>query len=197
MARRKKAKKPSRSSNHFRIIAGTWRGRKLSFPNAEGLRPTPDRVRETVFNWLQGNLYQARVLDLFAGSGALGLEALSRGASELVMVEKASHVACQLQENIAILQANASVVKDDALTSLKTFSAPFDVIFLDPPYRKDLLVPVLSLIKDADLLTEQGCIYLEHEQEVSLESAFEGFRIVKSTKAGQVRSFLLEHHHGG
>lgn len=197
MARKKIAKKPSRQSNHFRIIAGAWRGRKLSFPDAEGLRPTPDRVRETVFNWLQGHLYQARVLDLFAGSGALGFEALSRGACELTMVEKSPQVARQLQNNKATLQADdASIVNEDALSFLKKSTAPFDLIFLDPPYRKNLLVPVLALINEADVLAAGGYIYLEHEQEANLASLGDDFHIVKSTQAGQVRSFLLEYNDG-
>lgn len=169
----------------------------MPFPDAEGLRPTPDRVRETVFNWLQGSLYQARVLDLFAGSGALGFEALSRGAAELIMVEKAPHVVRQLQANIATLHASsvASVIKDDALSFLKQPQSPFDVIFLDPPYRKDLLAPVLSLVKESALLAENGYIYLEHEQEANLEASIDGFRILKSTKAGQVKGLLLETSH--
>ena len=125
-----------RAPNRIRIIGGTHRGRRLAFPDAAGLRPTPDRVRETLFNWLMPHLPGARCLDLFAGSGALGLEAVSRGAREVVLVDANPAVVKSLQENLRLLgeTERARVIRSDALAFLrKETDAPFDIVFLDPP----------------------------------------------------------------
>ena len=130
-------------NNLLRIIGGEWRSRKLKFADVPGLRPTPDRVRETLFNWLQWHVPGARCLDLFAGSGALGLEALSRGARDVVMVEKHPAAAQALRDNLTLLGArNARLVHDDALRYLGRVTVAFDLIFLDPPFRQMLLEPV-------------------------------------------------------
>jgi 16S rRNA (guanine966-N2)-methyltransferase len=188
--------KARKSSNRLRIIGGQWRSRQLSFVEAPGLRPTPDRIRETLFNWLQGDVASARCLDLFAGSGAIAFEALSRHAAEVVLVEMHPKAARQLRDNLQLLEngdvSRGKVVNADALNFLKRDSKPFDLIFLDPPYRKGLLPQVLDLIIGKRLLTERGLIYLEHEAEESFDWSVWGLAIRKRSKAGQVMGYLLE-----
>lgn len=197
MMRKKPASQPHKgSSNLLRIIGGEWRSRRLSFAAAPGLRPTPDRVRETLFNWLQMQVPGSRCLDLFAGSGALGFEALSRGAREVVMVEKHPAAAQALRDNIALLGAqNAVLVNDDAFRFLRSLSGveAFDLIFLDPPYRKNLLEPVLESIFAQSLLAPGGMVYLEQEVEADTDFARFGLQIHRETGAGQVQSLLLRH----
>lgn len=147
-------------SQQLRIIGGQWRSRRLRFPAVDGLRPTMDRVRETVFNWLQHDIAGARALDAFAGSGALGFEALSRGAKEVVFLEKHPTAALQLRENLEILQAtNAQVWAGDALLWLQQNPEPFDLVFLDPPFGKDLLQPAIDALR----LLPGALVYVEHE----------------------------------
>lgn len=154
------------SANQVRIIAGRHRGRRLHFVPGRGLRPTPDRVRETLFNWLQGQVPGARCLDLFAGSGALGLEALSRGARYLCAVEQNRLAAQRLRDNIAQLheESVAEVVQLDALRLLKTTpEAPFDIVFLDPPFADTLLPAVCGLLEQHGWLADGAFIYLEQD----------------------------------
>ncbi len=180
------------SNQLLRIIGGEWRSRRLAFADAPHLRPTPDRVRETLFNWLQGRIAGARCLDLFAGSGALGFEALSRGAKQVVMVEKHAVAANCLRQNIQVLQATgAQLIHDDALRYLQRETTSFDLIFLDPPFRQDLLPKVLNLIHTRGLLHGDGLIYLEQEAEAQLALSEFGLAVYRQTKAGQVQSLLL------
>lgn len=154
------------SANQVRIIAGRHRGRRLHFLPGRGLRPTPDRVRETVFNWLQGEVSGARCLDLFAGSGALGLEALSRGAGYLCAVEQNRLAAQRLRDNIAQLreESAAEVVQVDALRLLKIPpEAPFDIVFLDPPFADALLPAVCGLLEEHGWLASEALLYLEQD----------------------------------
>jgi 16S rRNA (guanine966-N2)-methyltransferase len=199
---RKKQGKPPGQSNLVRIIGGKWRGRKLKFVNAPGLRPTPDRVRETLFNWLQAHIGEAKCLDLFAGSGAIGFEALSRGASNVIFVEKNRRAFAQLNENIALLNAeNASLLHADAFRFLKqqgkagsksdAESEVFDIIFLDPPFRKGHARELLALIQKQQLLAQEGMIYLEHERDEDVNVQDFGLKDYKQTDAGQVISRLL------
>lgn len=194
MAKRKKSNQSQQSKNKgvIRIIAGQWRGRKLPVVHVEGLRPTPDRVRETLFNWLQGSLYQARCLDLFAGSGAISFEALSRGVGEVVIVENHPKAAQQLADNIKLLNAEGSTLKNiDAYQYLKSESKPFDIIFLDPPFRKGHLENILDQILEQNLLVKEGLVYLEQESENLLDLSRWNLKINKQTKAGQLDAFLL------
>jgi 16S rRNA (guanine966-N2)-methyltransferase len=191
--KKKKQSKPAKTTNNtLRIIGGQWRSRKLVFNDAPNLRPTPERIRETLFNWLQGRIHGTRCLDLFAGSGALGLEALSRGASEVVFVESIAHVTRQLESNLALLKANARVIHGNAQSYLEATTQPFDIIFLDPPFRQGLLTPILEIISDRHLLTHNGLIYLEQEAEetINWQEKF-NLETLKETKAGQVKSYLL------
>ena len=191
MHRNKKNSKKA-SSNTLRIIGGRWRSRKLNFITAPNLRPTPDRVRETLFNWLQSSIANARCLDLFAGSGALGLEALSRGASCVIFIEKHRAAAKQLEQNLSLLKAENTLENTDAESYLLKADKPFDIIFLDPPFRNNLLPNILNSITEQQLLKANGLVYLEHEKEQSYDWEIWGLRVLKETKAGQVKSYLLK-----
>jgi 16S rRNA (guanine966-N2)-methyltransferase len=139
----------TRIPNTLRIVGGRWRGRKLAFPPLESIRPTPDRVRETVFNWLQFDIDGARCLDLFAGSGALGFESLSRGAAHTVFVEREAKIGRYLRDTLAHLQAaNAEVVVTDAVHWLQRAGSPFDVVFLDPPFASGILPEVCRRLEE-------------------------------------------------
>ena len=151
-------------ANQVRVIAGQWRGRRLEFPDLPGLRPTPDRVRETLFDWLAPVLPGARCLDLFAGSGALGIEALSRGAAEAVLVEPQPLAVRALRENLTRLKAeNARVEMADALVWLRQPATPFEIVLLDPPFGQGLLEPVCVLLERNGWLADSAWIYLEAE----------------------------------
>jgi len=174
--------------NSVRIVGGELRRRVLRFPDSEGLRPTPDRVRETLFNWLGQELDGWHCLDLFAGSGALGFEAASRGAARVVMIEKAPRVLAALQENHALLGKPPAIElhRGDALQYLASAKAGFDLVFLDPPYHQgwlQKLAPKLDGILKAD-----GALYAEAEHEI--ESLGE-WRTVRHGKAGGVHYHLL------
>lgn len=175
-------------AGRLRIIGGEWRRRILPFPDAEGLRPTPDRVRETLFNWLGQDLSGLSCLDLFAGSGALGLEAASRGAGKVVLVEQNPRVADALKSNIRLLQAEGRVelVRQDALKFASLAPAVFDVVFLDPPYRQgwlDRLQPLLPGLLKAD-----AALYVEAEGPLE---TFGEWRTVRRGQAGQVFFHLM------
>lgn len=172
----------------MRINAGIWRSRLLKFPDAEGLRPTPDRVRQTVFNWLGQDLTGQVCLDVFAGTGAFGFEALSRNAKQLVMVEYSKSAAKALTQNQALLAAeNCQILNVDAIQFLASNQQKFDVIFCDPPYQKqwlDKLLPILS-----NHLTEGGVLYAEAEYEIEPNDQWQVF---KKSKAGNVFYHLLK-----
>lgn len=173
--------------NRLRIIGGRWRGRTLRFPNATGLRPTPDRVRETLFNWLMPVIDGARCLDLFAGSGALGLEAASRGAAEVVLVERDRRVAQWLRDQVAVLAAEGvSVVQADAFTYLNQAPRPFDIVFLDPPYRKGLIERSVQALEQGGWLAPGAHIYLEAEHELGVPPVPAGWEVLRSKQTGDV-----------
>lgn len=172
----------------LRIIGGHWRSRKLAFPAIEGLRPTPDRVRETLFNWLRDVVPGSRCLDLFAGSGALAFEALSRGAAEVVMVDQDVRIVDQLRKNIGLLHAQGALaVQADALTYLQGPPQPFDVVFIDPPYRLfDLLPTCCEQLENRGWLAPKAFIYLEAEAARGTPSLPDNWQIIRSKQAGQV-----------
>ncbi len=152
------------NSNQLRIIAGLWRGRKLGFPDIEGLRPTGDRVRETLFNWLAPEILNARCLDLFAGSGALGIEALSRGADVSLMIERDPKAAAQLKINLEALNAdNGRVLNVDALKFLQQGNAdsPYHIVFVDPPFQLKLWQTVIDALEQGNWLADNATIYIE------------------------------------
>ena len=155
----------------------------------EGLRPTPDRVRETLFNWLQNDIVGARCLDLFAGSGALGLEALSRGAARAVLVEKSPTAAQQLETHLRTLDCDdAVVVTMDAETFLQRGpgDARYDVVFLDPPFGQGLITTCTALLEDLDWLAPGARIYLESERDLALNKLPPDWNIDRKKTAGQV-----------
>ncbi len=175
-----------------RIIAGRLRHRRLSFPALPGLRPTPDRVRETLFNWLMPYLPGARCLDLFAGSGALGIEAASRGATAAVLVEQAPAAVAALRQNIDMLEVGqAQVVATDALVYLASPPTAFDIVFVDPPYASELLQTCLDGLAARQWLAPGALIYIEaaSEQAWSLPA---DWTLLRSKRAGQVGYHLAK-----
>ncbi|MDN3577856.1 16S rRNA (guanine(966)-N(2))-methyltransferase RsmD [Chitinimonas viridis] len=182
-----KTSKPVRGTNQLRIIGGEYRRRILPFPDSEGLRPTPDRVRETLFNWLGQELHGQRCLDLFAGSGALGFEAASRGAARVVMVEQARPVLQALRSNQQSLGAQAvDIVAADALAWLARCTEQFDVIFLDPPFAGDLLPKVLALLPP--IMAVDAHVYVE----TASWPVLSGWTRLREGKAGVVQYGLLQ-----
>ncbi len=167
MSSTRNAKVRPKSSNtgdpQVRIIGGQWRGRKLGFPKIDGLRPTGDRIRETLFNWLAGDLPAANCLDLFSGSGALGLEALSRGAKHATLLEFHPSAAAQLQSNLQLLNCDsAKVIHGDALSWLnKPADERFDVVFIDPPFSQDFWPEALQSLNLNNWLNVGAAIYIE------------------------------------
>lgn len=173
-------------NNRVRIIAGSWRGRKLAFPPVPGLRPTPDRVRETLFNWLDPVIRGRHCLDLFAGSGALGIEAASRGAAEVVLVEKQPRIVEGLREQLVLLNAmQVEVVQANVERYLSGSPRPFDIIFLDPPYREGRLPECMHTLETGGWLAAEAWIYLEAEH--GLVPDLPGnWTLHRSKQAGQV-----------
>ena len=199
MARRSPGKTTSKNSGsgRIRIIAGDWRGRKLPVADLPGLRPTSDRIRETVFNWLAPYIPGARVLDCFSGTGALSLEALSRGATEAVILEMATPAVKILKNNLALLKAsNGHVFGTDSLRFLsQPAEQPFDVIFLDPPFRQGLLEETCRLLSENNYLFADTIIYVEVEKELNPLPVPETWRLINSKKAGQISFNLLQVEH--
>ena len=178
----------------LRIVAGKWRSRLLDIADVPGLRPTSERIRETLFNWLAPRIAGARCLDLFAGTGALGLEALSRGAAETVFVEKSPIAAQTLRNNIEALDASvATVHMSDARDFLRGSNVGnFDIVFLDPPFATDMLDELCRLLDEVSIFAHGAQIYVEEDRnrpEVELPSRW---RVLKSKNAGNVRYSLVE-----
>ncbi|HKS34914.1 MAG TPA: 16S rRNA (guanine(966)-N(2))-methyltransferase [Enterobacteriaceae bacterium] len=186
-------KTSSAASGQIRLIGGQWRGRKLPVPDSPGLRPTTDRVRETLFNWLAPSMVDARCLDCFAGSGALGLEALSRYAARATLLEMERGVAQQLQKNLATLKAgNAQVVNTNTLAFLAQTGTPHDIVFVDPPFRKGLLEETLTLLESNGWLADDALIYVESEVENGLPPVPASWQLHREKVAGQV-AYRLYH----
>ena len=179
--------------NSVRIIAGAWRGRRIHFPDMPALRPTPDRVRETLFNWLQHSIADARVLDLFAGSGALGLEALSRGARQAVFVEQFPAAARALQEQLVRLGAapKGRILQMGAARYLRTPGERFDIAFLDPPFGTNALAEYIPLLDTGDWLKVGSLVYLENERSAGVPALPGHWELLKSKSAGEVGYHLV------
>lgn len=174
--------------NFIRIIGGSWRGRRVSFPDTPGLRPTPDRVRETLFNWLAPSIVDSRCLDLFAGSGALGLEALSRGAREVVFVEQAQLCARALQVELQRLGGTpkARVMELGAARFLRAPGEPFDVVFLDPPFGVGALAEYVPLLDAGGWVKAGALVYLESERAAGAPLLPPHWELLKAKSAGEV-----------
>ena len=184
----------SSRTSRIRIIGGKWRGRKVEVIDGEGLRPTPDRVRETLFNWLAPFCPGAMVLDCFAGSGALGLEAMSRGAGGLVLVEKQAAVLDCLRRLVAKLDTDAvDIVAGDALEAIAGFEQKFDIVFIDPPYnRPELRLQIWRQLEQSDLLRPGARIYFEWPRGENFELPSAELHWINRKSAGQVNYAIAE-----
>ena len=185
-------KNPQRG--RLRIVAGIWRSRLLEIADVPGLRPTAERIRETVFNWLTPHLAGARCLDLFAGTGALGLEALSRGAAEAVFVETSPLAASTLQKNIAALEATeATVRRADAVNYVQhPGTDQFDIIFLDPPFADDLHGNLCKLLNESSILAADALVYIEEDRAKPEVALPPNWQTLKTKSAGNVRYSLVK-----
>ena len=172
----------------LRIVAGKWRSRLLQIIDEPELRPTSERIRETLFNWLSPMTEGAQCLDLFAGTGALGIEALSRGASHVVFIEKSATVADAIRKNLSALEAtNAEVCQRDAIEYLKSADPkPFDIVFLDPPFESDMLSDSCSLLREKSWLMANAIVYLEQSRDTEKLALPDGWVVTQEKVAGKV-----------
>ncbi|MDO4250799.1 MAG: 16S rRNA (guanine(966)-N(2))-methyltransferase RsmD [Moraxella sp.] len=189
--KRHKSPKPT---NQVRIIGGQFKRRNLRFVDSDGLRPTPDRLRETLFNWLTRHLQGADVLDVCAGSGVLGFESLSRGANQAVLIEPIAAQATLLKEQATLfcVDDKLTIINTSAERALPTLKKPFDIIFIDPPYALNLWQPLLLLLQKHTLLHKNSLIYLEGDKplEELLDTPL-AVDVLKSGKFGQVYAYLI------
>jgi len=185
-----------KGNNRLRIIGGDWRGRRVEFAAVEGLRPTGDRIRETLFNWLMAVVPGAHCLDLFAGSGALSFEALSRGAESATLIDQSKLVTNELRTQLQILKCeNATVINGNSIRWLekqRSTSKQFDLIFLDPPFHKGLLNQSLSLLEDNELLKPDAMIYIESESNLSSLDIPINWTLHREKNSGQVTCSLYQ-----
>lgn len=193
---KKPTQKSTKAVNQVRIIGGQHKRRLLTFVDAQGLRPTPDRLKETLFNWLTGYLTDAKVLDACAGSGALGFEAVSRGAKTATLIEPNLAQAQMLKQNAKLLRLSdkLTIVSTDAISALNTMHDAFDIIFIDPPYALNLWQPILKNLLDNALIHADSKIYLEADKPLHSildDDTSAKFTLIKSTKVGQAMAYLL------
>ncbi|MEM1152826.1 MAG: 16S rRNA (guanine(966)-N(2))-methyltransferase RsmD [Pseudomonadota bacterium] len=185
--------KRSHQHNTLRIIGGQWRGRKLTFSPGKNLRPTPDRVRETLFNWLSASINGARCLDLFAGSGALGIEALSRGALSCDFVDNSAAAISQIRQHLNMLKTEQPMVcqamsADQFLTSIEL---PYDIVFLDPPFDQALLEPSCLQLYQKQLISDGGLVYAESHAKATATAVPESWELLRDKTAGDVHYRLF------
>ncbi len=192
MARRKQSGKSQ--AGRLRIVAGNWRSRLLDIADVEDLRPTGERIRETLFNWLAPTIEGSRCLDLFAGTGALGLEALSRGALEVVFVETSAVAVRQLRANVHVLDARgADVLNQDARAFLESEPGRrFDIVFLDPPFALDAVEETCRLLADTGHLADDALVYIEDDRARVVPPLPEGWRELRNKTTGNVRYRLVQ-----
>ncbi|MBL4583297.1 MAG: 16S rRNA (guanine(966)-N(2))-methyltransferase RsmD [Pseudomonadales bacterium] len=192
--------KPASTKNNggqVRIIGGRWRSRKIEFPGANGLRPTGDRIRETLFNWLQQDVIGARCLDLFAGSGVLGIEAISRGAAHCTFIDNYEPACSSLQQQLSTLNAEpaqANVVRNDALNWLKTTKPvnQFDIAFIDPPFAQDISASCCELLEASTVLSDNALIYVETQRRPAGQQTPDNWQQLRSKSSGQVTYSLYQ-----
>ncbi len=186
---RKSSKGPTAPPGRLRIVAGNWRSRVLEIADVPGLRPTSVRVRETLFNWLAPDVPGCRCLDLFAGTGALGLEALSRGAAEAVFVERSRPAVAALKRNVASLGAGGAKVHEaDAIRFLREYSGPpFDIVFLDPPFAGKPVDELCRLLDEAGAVSAGSRIYFEQDRNGPEPQLPDAWRLLRQGTAGNVR----------
>lgn len=197
--RSKATREKARPGGKLRIIGGEFRRRQLPVPNLPGLRPTPDRVRETLFNWLGQALYGKRVLDAFAGTGALGIEALSRGASRVDFIERDASAIAQLRDNLATLKADGgNVIREDVQTFLARppdADKPFDLVLLDPPFHQGLVDACCDALENGDWLAPQALIYVEAESTL-VPTVPDNWQLYRQTRAGETTARLYQRQDG-
>ena len=189
-----RAKRPGQTlPGRLRIVAGKWRSRLLQIIDEPGLRPTSERIRETLFNWLRPVTEGAGCLDLFAGTGALGIEALSRGAAFVVFVEKSAKLAAAIRKNLEELESmHAAVIQQDAMDYLRSAKpVPFDIVFLDPPFDAELLSEACSILQKRDLLAENAIVYLERSKDSDKPALPAGWAVTQEKVAGKVSYSLV------
>ena len=193
MATRQSKKRSKTGPGRLRIVAGNWRGRRLPVPDLPGLRPTPERVRETLYNWLMHWIPKKHCLDLYAGTGALGFEALSRGAASCTFVERNSDACRLLRQNAATLgAANATVLKADAKTQLAALPEnSIDLVFLDPPFEDSGINDLCRRIEQSGILGAGARVYVEQDIDAPPVELPNGWAVFKAGKAGRVRYSLL------
>lgn len=183
------------NNNQLRIIGGRWRGRRISFPDVQGLRPTGDRIRETLFNWLQNDIQDAHCLDLFSGSGALGFEALSRGAASVNLVDQNSEIIKYLHSTAEKLSVtNITLIHDNAPSkslTQKLANQQFSIVFIDPPFHHGLVEKCCAWLDESNLLFKDALIYIEAERELSPLPIPAHWEILKSKFAGKVGYHLV------
>lgn len=173
--------------NKLKIIGGKWRSRHIVFSETPGLRPTPARVRETLFNWLQYDIAGSHCLDLYAGSGALGFEAASRGAKKIVQVEQDKQACWQLKTNAHALTASqVKIVNSEVFRFLAGDPEIFDVAFLDPPFGKGLAVQTCQWLEDKEWLADKAKIYLESESNLSVQEIPDNWKLLREKQTGEV-----------
>lgn len=171
----------------LRIIGGKWRGRKLKILSVNDLRPTPDRVRETLFNWLAWHIQDAYCLDLFTGSGALGFEALSRGAAYVEMVDHSIEVVKLIKEELLRFSAQHALIYQANIPSqLRPSQKPFNVVFIDPPYQAGVLLPTCFYLEEQGFLADSAYIYLEANEVIKDNDLPQNWHLLKCQRAGQV-----------
>lgn len=178
-----------------RIIAGNYKGTKLTFKPNKTLRPTESKTKETLFNWLLNDLHEKRCLDMFAGTGALGLEALSRGAKEVVFFEKQENLSSSLESVVKKLgiKNNCRIINANSTTfDFTKLESKFDIIFLDPPFHKNLIQKSLDAIHRNEILAEKGLVYIECEKDLDLEMIETNLSLVKQSKGGETKFYLYE-----
>jgi 16S rRNA (guanine966-N2)-methyltransferase len=190
----KQVRTAKKAPGSVRIIGGQWRGRRLPVPDIESLRPSGDRCRETLFNWLQPFLRNAKCVDLFAGTGVLGIEAVSRGAAHAVLVEKSRAAATMLRRSVAVLAtAQVSVVEDDALGwLLQQAPASMDIVFLDPPFALNVAEKVIATLAQSQALRPGGLVYLESAAAGPVPAPGRGWEVLKEQQLGEVRMQLFK-----
>lgn len=176
----------------IRIIGGEWRGRRLQVPDSPGLRPTPDRVRETLFNWLAKVTPGARCLDAFAGSGALGFEARSRGAAYVEMVDQSANIVSALKKVDSKLGGDICIYQANVPEGLQKPTVPFDIVFLDPPYETSLLIKTCHFLETHQFLAKQAYIYLEARHLLEEKALPPNWQLIKAQKAGEVAYHLAK-----
>lgn len=175
----------------MRVISGNYRGRKLNAPKGDDIRPTTDNVKESIFNIIQFDIEGRKVLDLFAGTGQLGIECLSRGAAKVVFTDKNKLSVNAVKENLAMCKSNAEVICTDALSYIEN-CGKFDIIFIDPPYDSGLYIPVLEKIYKFDILNVGGIIICESRKEENIPEPVNGYSIFRTRNYGRIKITIIK-----